>query len=555
MQKTVLEIVADRLKQLKTKIVFGLPSDDLQLMRHIQEKNIEYFVTKDQRNALFMAAGYSMASGHPGICNVGKGPAFTNSLTGILEARSLSVPLLIIAAGTSTSKFGEEKAFQEANQLNMVSPLVKWSHRLENAESIHWVIKKAIFLAINGTPGPVYVEIPEDIGTVHVEEIEEEFHSIHAGKPVPCMSSLHSASDLIRKAERPVLLIGGGCKTIGDSTLLTRLSDRIKAPVFTTASGRGSFLETHPLFCGLAGLYCPEVMKGIIAESDLVISLGSKLEETALFGWEHMMDNKKMIEININEEHFNHTFNSLRLVGDLSHSLMLLLDTLGSLEKGDNTELMRKKDRLFTESRRLVCKEDELKVVHILDKIQEGEQIPAIYVHENGLQDMWSYFYPSLSLKENQTSIVPSEQTSLGFGCAASIGAAKARQDEMVVALVGDGAFNLFSPELATVVNNRIPLIYIVLKNGGYGWLEYQNKHTAPSPFINKEIPLVNLQHPQLPVLSLTSKEELDDVWKKAQDLYSLGKTVIIEASINIKDVPGPLSEIYGDFPVKEYVQ
>ncbi len=554
MPKSVLKIVADRLSQLNTEIVFGLPSDDLQLMNHVQENAIEYLVSKDQRNALFMAAGYALASGKLGVCNVGKGPAFTNSLTGVLEARSLSVPVLIIAAGTSTLKYGEEKAFQEANQLDMVSPLAKWSHRLESAGSIHWVLKKALYLTVNGTPGPVYIEIPEDIGRIEIEDVDGDEPAQHTGRPVLSATSIHAASELIQHSERPVLLLGGGCRTIGDQGLLPRLANRLQSPVFSTASGRGSFPETHPLFCGLAGLYCPEVMKEIIAESDLVLSLGSKLEETALFGWEAMLEEKHLIEINLNEDHFNHSFNSLKLVGDVGESLSLLYDALEAIEIASRRDVERAKNRLVTESRRVIDEESPLKVVHILERIQRDEQLPGIFVHENGLQDMWSYFYPYLSLNEGQTSIVPSEQTSLGFGCAASIGAAKAKKDQMVVALVGDGAFNLFSPELMTVAHNQIPVIYIVLKNGGYGWLEYQNKHASPSPFVNTDTPLVQLQHPQLSVLCLTAKEELDDIWEKAQDLYALGQTVIIEATITINDVPPPLNEIHGDFPVKEHV-
>lgn len=556
-QVTVLEAVARWLKSFDSKVIFGLPSDDLEFMESIENNAMEFVVAKDQRNAMFMTTGYALSSQHLGICNIGKGPAATNCITGILEAKNQNAPVLIIASGTDTKRYGDSKAFQEVDQMSIISPLVKWSHRVENEESIYWVIKKAIFLALNGSPGPVYIEIPEDIGRELIEMKTINFNSLNSSKTIPDPETLKEVNRLLKEAKRPVILAGGGCKRISDSTILTDFANQFNAPIFVTASGRGSVDETTPLFGGLAGLYCPDEMHVLIEDCDLFISLGSKLEETAVFGWEEHLINTNMIEININEEHFNLQFESLKLIADVEFTLLqILASSVDSHDTYSIREKMIKLKELMIQKRdNYISESEHLKVADILQEIQFRNSSKTVYVHENGLQDMWSYYYPYLSLNSDQTSIVPSEQTSLGFGCAAAIGVQKACPKSLVIGFVGDGAFNLFSADLSTLINYQIPIIYVVLKNGGYGWLEYQNKdNQASNSFVNPTIPLVNLTHSQLAVLSLQDKKELESIWSTAVKLNHQGKTVVIEATVSLEDVPTSLLNIYGDFPIKERV-
>lgn len=550
-QLNVFETIAYNLKSFGTKIVYGLPSDDLMLMKSINNHDIEYFITKDQRNAVFMAVGDAMTSKQLGVCNIGKGPAITNCMTGLLEAKSQSIPLLIIASGTNTVNYGKNKAFQEAEQIKIVSPLVKWCHRVENIESIEWVLKKAVFLAINGTPGPVYIEIPEDIGKEKIPKKDFKLNSYERLKTVPDFGTMKKFKDKIQTSERPIILVGGGCKWFKDHNLITQFSEQLGAPIFTSASGRGSVDEEHRLFCGLGGLYCPERMKSCIQKSDLIIALGSKLEETVLFGWEEVFENAETIEVNLNEEDFNLDIDSFKVIGEAELTLKKVMNGLAPQFQMQNwtEDILEAKRKMLVDKNNISNKTYSLRVVDVLKVIQKDINSPSIFVHENGLQDMWSYFYPYFVLKRTQDAIVPSEQTSLGFGCSAAIGVAKAKPETCVIAFVGDGAFNMFSSELATLGSNRIPIIYVVLKNGGYGWLEYQNSMDQQPLFLDRSLPLAIMKHDQFRNLQVSSKNELANKWSEALKFHSQGKTVIFEVDVEPDDVPFALTKIDGDFP------
>ncbi|MGR6009553.1 thiamine pyrophosphate-dependent enzyme [Bacillus cereus] len=257
-----------------------------------------------------------------------------------------------------------------------------------------------------------------------------------------------------------------GSKILTDTHLYTEFSNLINAAVFVTASGRGAYDESQKLFCGLAGLYSPKQLSPIIQDSDLIITIGSKLEETALFGWDRALRTKEIIQINNIEEDFNLEFNGMRLVGDAELTVNYILSIIEEpLEKEKWVEkIVQLKKQLTSKKIEYLESGDNLKVAHVLNGMQMYAPSSTIFVHENGLQDMWSYYFPYLSLKEGQNAIVPSEQTSLGFGVSAAIGVAKTNINRPVIAFVGDGAFNLFRSELETVINNKVPVIYVVLK-------------------------------------------------------------------------------------------
>ncbi|WP_426983985.1 thiamine pyrophosphate-binding protein [Brevibacillus borstelensis] len=558
-QISVYDAIAQGLRAYGVELVFGLPNDELYMMNAIEDCGIEFLVAKDQRNAVFMATGYALASQKTGVCIVGKGPAVSNAITGLLEANSQSCPLLIISSGTPTRSYGNQKAFQEADQMAFVSPLVKWSHRLENKDAIGWVLRKAVFMAEQGTPGPVYVEIPEDIGSQLLDEAKLNFFPLSVLRPLPEPSGIKRACEKIMLAKKPVLLLGGGCKRIKTRGVLEALAERLGALVLVTASGRGSFDEEHPLFCGLAGLYLHRRVKTLLHEADLVIAMGSKLEETALFGWEEKLQAIDSIQVNLNEEHFHLDYSSMYMVGDVEAVANELLAQVREqpANRQWQAEIEGCKRDMFLEKAERQRDSSRLRIADILDELQARLPSNSIYVHENGLQDMWSYFFPYLGLGKEQNAFVPSEQTSLGFGASAAIGVAKAKPRQTVVAFVGDGAFNLFRSDLPTALTYQIPLIYVVLKNGGYGWLEFQHINTGRQGnprFLNQTLQMIDTLHPHLTVIPLQKSEEITHVVVQALEAYEKNQIVVIEAIVSLDDVPDPIKRLHGDFPAKELV-
>ncbi|WP_017813490.1 thiamine pyrophosphate-binding protein [Paenibacillus shenyangensis] len=553
------DIVVRYLESVGVKHLFGLPSDDLKILEPLSKADMEFVICKDQRNAVFMASGYSLATSRLAVCVVGKGPALSNTLTGLLEAQNLSVPLLLLALGTGGDKLGT-RSFQEADQMSMVKPLVKWAYRVEHGERLQWALERAAFMAVNGAPGPVYIELPEQL-VDQLSPVQEPFAPLERLSVLPGRDQLEAADILLRNARRPLILTGGGMKN-GDGSRLEQLASRYGAVIFATASGRGTVDEYHPLFGGVAGLYTDVSCRALWEEADLVIALGSRLEETATFEWESWLEQKPLIQVNMELNDLAHQYKGLKLLGDGYAVLDHWLEQ--PLRPADSDWVQRIADckAAAVERREAamieIAAEPGLHVPELLKMINNecGEEL--VLVQENGLQDMWSYFYPYFAFGKQAWSIVPSDQTSLGFGAAAALGAAVAGQ-RPVVALVGDGAFNLFRSDLITAAEYRIPALYLVLNNGGYGWL--QNQLGYQSSTLNGSYPFVSGQE-QLDVSSIThefvdnrvirSREEAEQQLAAAWESYREGRLVIVDVQVTLTDIHEKIRHVYGDFPLPE---
>lgn len=541
------------IRSLGVERIFGLPSDDLKILHSLPASGVRLMICKDQRNSLFMASGHALASNRLAVCIVGKGPALTNTITGLLEAQSLGVPLLLIALGTNSEKTGT-KAFQEADQTALVKPLVKWAYRVEHPDRLIWALEKAAFLAVHGSKGPVYIELPEQLIDQEVT-VQLPFPGLDIISCVPSYSELESAWNIIRSSRKPIILVGGGMKP-GIKGSIESLAAKWGAAVFTTASGRGAVDEDHPLFCGVAGLYTDKSMRSIWQNADVVLTLGSRLEETATFEWEGWLERTPVIQVNVAIEDFSHLYRGVKVLGDGYASVTYWMSQDRQPDEEWLAHIASCKQEAFQS---MEARLERLKgapsihVAEVLRAIQTEFPDNCIVVQENGLQDMWSYFYPYFRFTGDSLSIVPSDQTSLGFGAAAAVGAGAA-DHRPVVALVGDGAFNLFKSDLSTAVQYRIPILYIVLNNGGYGWLQYQlNQQNLEGFRFTSEKPMEymdTMQHEFVEYVAISKKEELVDTLRLAFSRYRANKLVIVNVAVSLEDVHEKIQHIYGDFPV-----
>ncbi|MEK3789855.1 thiamine pyrophosphate-binding protein [Paenibacillus sp. FSL K6-1230] len=550
------ETVIQYIESIGTDHIFGLPSDDLKVLTALQNSSVRFIMGRDQRNCMFMASGYALASNRLGVCIVGKGPALTNTLTGLLEAQHSGVPLLLIALGTSSEKLGT-KAFQEADQLTLVKPLVKWAYRIEHSSRLVWALERAAFLAMNGSRGPVYLELPEQIAEETVT-VQHPFQQLVRLNCAPSTHELEMAAEVLREARKPIIVVGGGMKS-GIKGVIEPLAARLGAAIFATASGRTAINESHPLFCGIAGLYTDPSIRTIWEEADTVLTLGSRLEETATFEWDTLLEHTPLIQVNVSIEDFSHQYRGMKLLGDGDAAVQAWLSLLAQQADSSWLELISHCKREAFRNREACLHEikgfPSVHVSEVLDTLQSQLTEPCILVQENGLQDMWSYFYPFYQFEDNSLSIVPSDQTSLGFGAAAAVGASLA-DHRPVVALVGDGAFNLFQSDLITAIQHHIPLIYIVMNNGGYGWLQYQlnqyNFEGRPFQFVT-DAPLEHMNwshHDFIEMINIQEKSELESQLTLALTRYRMNKLVIVMVKVALEDVHQKIRNIYGDFPV-----
>jgi acetolactate synthase-1/2/3 large subunit len=562
-QTKLWHIIHKFFKHIGVKNIFGIPNDDLHSIKYLDSTEMKFITTRDQRNALFMATGYAQISGELGVCIVGKGPGFTNSLTGILEAKSQGAPLLIIATGTANDQIGM-KAFQEVDQMSMVKPIVKWAHRLEEPGRLVWALEKASTLALNGCTGPVYIEIPENIADLSISE-NKTFQPLRQMQFVPSSQEVKVSLTKLKQAKQPIILVGGGLRhSLSIGKKIEQLAEMMGAAIFSTASGRGVVNENHSYFCGLAGLYTPKLFEELWEKSDVIVTLGSRLEETATFGWIEKNQDVETVQVNVNIDDFNYILNGIKILG---HGEQVIEEWMNEIHDKESplttgwtnqilklkSEIMKKKENLLIES----SEYNSIKVPEILESIDKVFHNRRVIVQENGLQDIWMYYYPYFVIDEEDLCIVPSEQTSLGFGVAAAMGIKLAKEKETVIAFVGDGAFDICKSELITAVEQQFSIIYIVLHNGGYGWLQSQlegltieKTSVSFTGSIRKHMN-ETWDHPHIVKMNVTHRSQLTESLKKANKEYKNGKLVILEIDVNLEDIPEEIVNVYGAFPEK----
>lgn len=551
------------------RTAFGLPADDLDLLEALDSTGIRLVLCRDQRNALFMATGYALQSGAVGIAFTGKGPAVTNTLTGLLEAKYSCAPVVLLSAGTAVERRGTA-AFQELDQLSVIGPLVKWAARVDDPGRLAPMLRRALMVAREGVPGPVYLELPDHLLTAHIPLPAESAAAAHGDGPAdqlvrPVSVRLDEESAALRTlrgAERPVVLIGGGMRHHNGPRILEGLAERLGAAVFSTASGRGAFDETHPQFCGLAGLYLPEASQKLWAQTDCVLTLGSRLEETATYGWPSGIGREvPVVQVNLDASEFHSDYAGPKVLADAAALLPgLLADAAGRpTDESSWVHEVRAVHEALHNSHRAeldrFAAEEELHIAEVLAALAEVLPDDLVLVQENGLQDMWSYRYPVHAGSPRSGSIVPSEQTSLGFGAAAAAGVKAAAPHRPVVAFVGDGAFNIFAADLPTLVEQQLGVLYVVLRNGGYGWLQSQlDQRENPLPefrFVHSGA--VHQQAPELPGLhqltlgeKATVRSDVERAWKICQS----GGPVVLNVPVRMADSLFGAAPAGGDFPL-----
>ncbi|MDG4830823.1 thiamine pyrophosphate-binding protein [Solwaraspora sp. WMMD1047] len=468
------------------RTVFGLPDDELTLLAALGDQPIQLVLCRDQRNAVFMATGHAVATGRPAYCVVGRGPAVGNAVAGLVEAATGRVPLVLLATGTDATRFGTG-AFQELDQLALVRPVVKWAVRVEDPRLLAGTLEKAALVAAAGAPGPVYVEIPATVGTSPVPRRPSQepmpTGSLPTAPAAPVVATAPDVPAVLARARRPLLLVGGGLRHRDEGGAVQRLAERLGAGLVVTASGRGAVDERHPLFCGVAGLYAAPAVRELWRHADVVVTLGSRLEETAVDGWDALDPAVQVVQVNIEAADLSPGWPGPKVVADAVVTAAAWADA--DRPEPDPVWVERvgraRSEALATAQSRgkRLRSGPALSVLDVLDALDGAVPRDRILVQENGLADMWSYFWPYWTCHTRGGSVVPSEQTTLGFGAAAAVGVALAVPDRPVVAFVGDGAFNLFRADLATAANAGVGVLYLVLDNGGYGWLQHQLTENA----------------------------------------------------------------------------
>jgi acetolactate synthase-1/2/3 large subunit len=469
--------------------VFGLPGSPGQFYDQLYDsERLRAVLVRHETSGAFMAMAWARVTNQPAVAFGSPGPGVANLAPGVLEAYSGCTPMIVLGVRASTELEGMG-AFQETDQLGMLRPITKWAATIERTDRAQWYLRRAVALATGGQPGPVYLEFPADLGTA-----EADFAPYRPAprnvRPAPDPDAVRRATDMIEAAHRPLIVCGGGAVLSGAGAALAGLIDRHGIPFQTTPAGRGIIGEGHPLACGMVGLYRTTFPRELYEESDLLITVGSRMEEFQSGAFRFFPEGAGFIQIDI--EPFELGRNWLPDVA-IQADARLALEALDAALAGRG--YVADAARVISiQERRAAAIEDAVEDAReqtmplrgrtVVRAINEVFGANTILVKENGGADLWSYFWPYYQVFDAGCVVPPAEQTAMGLGVAGAIAAKMARPDAQVICTTGDGAFQMGMHELPTAVQERAPVTWVVLNDGALGWPRWGQTHSHGGRYI-----------------------------------------------------------------------
>jgi acetolactate synthase I/II/III large subunit len=471
---TGAQAVVRSLERQGVKHVFGLPGGAaIPLFDALVGSSIHLVQTRHEQGATHMADGFARACGEPGVVLVTSGPGATNTITGIFTAQMDSVPMVVITGQQAVGSLGLD-SFQEADVSGIALPVVKHSYLVKNAADIPRVIREAFHLSRTGRPGPVLIDVPKDCAAATFDWRDDEPMRL-PGYRVPDeidAAAVAQAASLLAAAKRPVLLVGHGVVISGAGAEVRALAERLRIPVVNTLLGKGGFPETHPLSLGMLGMHGTAYANKAVADCDLIMSIGSRWDDRITLDPARFCTDAVKIHVDIDPSEIGKVFAvDCAIVGD-ARAAIAALDRVAV--PGDTAAWLAQVEAWRAAHPLHYAKRGGLKAQAVIDELYRLTAGRAVVVTDVGQHQMWAaQFYRT---DERFHWISSGGAGTMGFGFPASIGAQLARPGALVCAIVGDGGFQMTFAELATAVNQKVPVKVIVVNNHYLGMVrQWQN--------------------------------------------------------------------------------
>jgi acetolactate synthase-1/2/3 large subunit len=459
-------------------LIFGISGGAVIHLYHaLPEFPIRHVLTRHEQGAAHAADGYARATGKVGVCIATSGPGATNLVTGLATAQMDSSPIVAITGQVVTPLIGTD-AFQETDITGISMPITKHSYLVTEVEDIPSVMKEAFHIARSGRPGPVLVDIAKDAQSAELDyEYPDDVYLPGYRIPDSDLSTdIKELAQMIGEADRPLIIAGHGVILAGAEDALLQLVDRAKVPVITTLLGIGSMPEMHPLCLGMAGMHGEAYTNLAVTEADLIISLGSRFDDRLTGPVSEFGQQARIVHVDIDPVEIGKTvWPDLALVGDLKDVLPALVPLVGN--GGDEDTHRKARDEWLARiqewrgdsaKRDIVEQEtDEMVPQFVIRQLWEATRGEALVVSDVGQNQMWEAQY---FIHHRRRGLLSSGGLgTMGFALPAAIGAQMGCPDELVWVTVGDGGFQMNIQELATVVQEKLPIKIAILNNGYLG--------------------------------------------------------------------------------------
>lgn len=454
-----------------TEYIFGYPGGAIMPIYdelYSYQNKVKHILTRHEQGATHAAQGYARATGKVGVVFATSGPGATNLVTGIADALLDSTPLVCITGQVSSTLLGSD-AFQEIDIVSITNPITKWNCQVKRAEDIPKTIAKAFCIAKSGRPGPVLIDITKDAQFGEFDFSYEKCEHIRSFRPVPRVDpkQVEAAAELINQAKKPFLVYGQGVILGEAEEELKAVVEKAGLPCAATILGLSALKTTHPLHKGMVGMhgnYAPNVLTN---QCDVLIAVGMRFDDRVTSALDTYARQAKVVHFEIDTSEINKNVKAdIPVLGNAKESLSLLLEKLkpNSHKEWENQfdELAKIEEEKIIR-KELASKEETLTMGEVIEKINQKTNGDAILVSDVGQHQMMACRYGKFN--NTRSKITSGGLGTMGFALPAAIGAKLGKPQKEVIAIIGDGGFQMTIQELGTIFQTKVPVKIVVLNN------------------------------------------------------------------------------------------
>lgn len=528
MELTGAQILLESLKKEGVDVLFGYPGGAVidiydELPRHPELKHV---LVRHEQGAVHAADGYARASGKVGCCLVTSGPGATNTVTGIATAYCDSIPLVVFTGQVPTQLIGND-AFQEVDIVGITRPCTKHNFLVKDVRNLAKTIRQAFYLARSGRPGPVLVDLPKDIMQARTEFVWPEDIFMRSYNPTykPNLNQLRRTAEELAKARKPIILAGGGVIMANASEVLCELAHELDIPVATTLMGLGAFPANGDLWLGMVGMHGTYAANMSINHADLLVCVGARFDDRVTGRLQDFASHARIVHIDIDPTSIRKNVEvDVPVVGDCRQALEGILEICRAKMadtdwSGMHADWLQTVHEWKANHPLAYNKNGHIKPQQVIETMYSITKGDAIIATEVGQNQMWAaQFY---TFTKPRTLLTSGGLGTMGYGFPAAIGAQFAFPDKLVINVAGDGSIQMNIQELATVVQNKIPVKVVILNNGHLGMVRQWQEL-----FYNRNYSHTNMEaQPDFVKLAeaygaegyrISKPEELEDVLRKA---------------------------------------
>lgn len=492
------EAVIKCLLEEGVKTLYGYPGGAIMPVYdqlYLYEKQIQHILTRHEQGATHAAQGFARATGKVGVAIGTSGPGATNFVTGIADAQIDSTPMVVITGQVGSHLLGTD-AFQETDIVGISTPITKWNYQITKASEIPEVFAKAFYIARSGRPGPVLIDITKDAQMDSLTFDYKKCLGIRSYTPVPeiNLQAVQQAAEAINSAKKPLIIFGQGVVLGGAEDLLREVIETSGIPAAWTILGLSALPSDHPLNVGMVGMhgnYAPNVLTN---ECDVLIAIGMRFDDRVTSAVDTYAKQAKIIHFEIDPAEVNKNVKAdIPVLGNVKDTLKLVL---GALKENTHETWHKRFKELYAEEYEKVIQNDlnkqkaQLGMGEVMDEINTFTKGDAIIVSDVGQHQMVACRYAKFN--QTRSKITSGGLGTMGFALPAAIGAKMGRPDREVVAIIGDGGFQMTIQELATIFQTKVPVKIVVLNNGFLGmvrqWQQlFFEKRYASTEMVNPD--------------------------------------------------------------------